>query len=144
MDFLKKICFGKRKIDPFFPSYESELSNFSMHNGHWVAFQDVPYLPMGHLRDVGSIPALGRSPGGWHGNPLQCSCLESPMDRGAWQATVHGVPECQTWVSNWALTHSHWGVFIKEIPWLYLKPAEPEPFESIPIHRTSGFKPALL
>ena len=37
------------------------------------------------------IPGLGRSPGGGSGNPLQCSCLENPMDRGAWRATVHGV-----------------------------------------------------
>ena len=41
--------------------------------------------------DPGSIPELGRSPGGGHGNPLQCSCLENPRDRGAWQATVQGV-----------------------------------------------------
>ena len=41
--------------------------------------------------DVGSIPGLGRSPGGGYGNPLQYSCLENPMDRGAWQVTVHGV-----------------------------------------------------
>ena len=41
--------------------------------------------------DAGSIPALRRSPGGGHGTPLQYSCLENPMDRGAWQATVHGV-----------------------------------------------------
>ena len=40
--------------------------------------------------DLGSIPGLGRSPGGGHGNPLQYSCLEKPMDRGAWQVTVHG------------------------------------------------------
>ena len=39
----------------------------------------------------GSIPEWGRSPGGLHGNPLQCSCLKNPMDRGAWQATVHRV-----------------------------------------------------
>ena len=39
--------------------------------------------------DIGSIPGSGRSPGGGHDNPLQYSCLESPMDRGAWQATVH-------------------------------------------------------
>ena len=39
----------------------------------------------------GSIPGLGRSPGGGHGNPLQYSCLENPMNRGAWQATLHGV-----------------------------------------------------
>ena len=43
--------------------------------------------------DVGSIPGSGRSPGGGHGNPLQCSCLENPMDRGVWRATVHGVAE---------------------------------------------------
>ena len=39
--------------------------------------------------DLGLIPGLGRSPGGGHGNPLQNSCLENPMDRGAWWATVH-------------------------------------------------------
>ena len=43
------------------------------------------------VRDVGSIPGLGRSPRGGHGYPLQYSCLENPMDRGAWQATVHGI-----------------------------------------------------
>ena len=41
--------------------------------------------------DLGSIPGLGRSPGGGNGNPLQYSCLENPMDRRTWQATVHGV-----------------------------------------------------
>ena len=45
----------------------------------------------GDLRDVGLIPGLGRSPGEGNGNPLQYSCLENPMDRGAWWATVHGV-----------------------------------------------------
>ena len=45
----------------------------------------------GDLRDAGSIPGLGRSPGGGHGNPLQYSCLENPMDRGAWRTTVHKV-----------------------------------------------------
>ena len=47
-------------------------------------------------RDVDSIPGLGRSPVGEHGNPLQYSCLENPMDRGAWQATVHGVAQSQS------------------------------------------------
>ena len=42
----------------------------------------------GDAEDVGLIPGLQRSPGGRHGNPLQYSCLENPMDRGAWQATV--------------------------------------------------------
>ena len=43
--------------------------------------------------EVGSIPGSGRSPGEGNGNPLQYSCLENPRDRGAWQATVHGVAE---------------------------------------------------
>ena len=46
--------------------------------------------------DLGSIPGSGRSPGGGNGNPLQYSCLENPLDRGAWQATVHGVAELDT------------------------------------------------
>ena len=46
--------------------------------------------------DAGSIPGLGRSPGGGHGNPLQCSCLENPMDRETWWATVHGVAKNRT------------------------------------------------
>ena len=45
----------------------------------------------GDLRGVGSIPGLGRSPGGGHGNPLQYSCLENHMDRGAWWAIIHRV-----------------------------------------------------
>ena len=44
------------------------------------------------IRDAGSIPGWGRSPEGGHGNPLQYSCLENPMDREAWRATVHRVP----------------------------------------------------
>ena len=46
--------------------------------------------------DPGWIPGLGRSPGEDHGNTLQCSCLENPMDRGAWRATVHGVAKSWT------------------------------------------------
>ena len=46
--------------------------------------------------DLGSIPGLGRFPGEGNGNPLQYSCLKNPMDRGAWQATVHGVAKGQT------------------------------------------------
>ena len=49
-----------------------------------------------HVRDEDSIPGLGRSPGEGNGNPLQYSCLENSMDRGAWQATVHGVTKNQT------------------------------------------------
>ena len=50
--------------------------------------------------DLGSIPGLGRSPGEGNGNPLQYSCLENPMDRGAWWATVHGVAKSQTRLSD--------------------------------------------
>ena len=50
----------------------------------------------GDVGDMGLIPGLGRSPGGGHGNPLQCSCLESSMDRGAWWAAVHGVERSWT------------------------------------------------
>ena len=49
------------------------------------------HASVGDIRDLGSIPGSGRFPGGGHGNPLQYSCLENPMDRGAWQATVHRV-----------------------------------------------------
>ena len=55
-----------------------------------------PSVNTGDIRDSGSIPGLGRSPGGGHGNPLQYSCLENPMDRGAWRATVHGVTKSWT------------------------------------------------
>ena len=47
----------------------------------------------GDISNTGSVPGLGRFPGGGHGNPLQYSCLEHSMDRGAWWATVHGVAE---------------------------------------------------
>ena len=54
----------------------------------------------GDIRDVGLIPGLGRSPGEGYGNPLQYSCLENPMDRGAWWAIVHGVPKSQAQLSD--------------------------------------------
>ena len=56
--------------------------------------------------DMGSNPGLGWSLGEGYGNPLQYSCLENPMDRGAWWATVHGVSESDI-VSDWAHTHTH-------------------------------------
>ena len=71
-------------------------------------FQDHTMLYMGfpggsevkasacNAGDLGSIPGLGRSPGEGNGNPFQYSCLENPIDRGAWWATVHEVAESQT------------------------------------------------
>ena len=61
--------------------------------------------------DPGSIPGSGRSPGEGNGNPLQYSCLENPMDRGAWWATVHGVAKNRTRLSDFTSLHfitSHW------------------------------------
>ena len=52
-----------------------------------------PRASAGDVRDAGLISGLGRSPGGGHGNPLQHSCLENPVDRAAWWATVHEVAE---------------------------------------------------
>ena len=48
------------------------------------------------MGDPGSVPGSGRSPGEGNGNPVQCSCLENPMDGGAWLATIHGVAESET------------------------------------------------
>ena len=55
-----------------------------------------PPANAGNLRDLGSIHGLGRSPGGGHGNPLQNSCLENSMDRGAWWVAVHTVAKLDT------------------------------------------------
>ena len=56
--------------------------------------------PPANAGDEGLIPGSGRSPGEGHGNPLQYSCLENPMDRGAWWAMVHGVAKSQTRLSD--------------------------------------------
>ena len=68
-------------------------------DGASLVAQRLKRLPR-NVGDPGSIPGLGRSPGEGHGNPLQYSCLENPMDRGAWWATVYGV------MKNWALPSS--------------------------------------
>ena len=74
----------------------------------------------GDLRDMGSIPGWGRSPAGGHGNPLQYnplqySCPENPMDKGAWQATVHGVTKSWTrlkWLSTYTYIMNHTVLFV--------------------------------
>ena len=55
-----------------------------------------PLANAGDTGEEGSIPGSGRFPGEGHGNPLQYSCLENPMDGGAWRATIHGVTQSQT------------------------------------------------
>ena len=59
----------------------------------------------GDLRDLGLIPGAGRFPGVGNDNPLQCSSLENPMDRGAWWATVHGVAKSQTRLKRLSTAH---------------------------------------
>ena len=60
------------------------------------------------VRDSDSIPGSERSPGGQHGNPPQYSCLENPMDRGAWQTLVHRVAKSQTLLKGLSV-HTHGG-----------------------------------
>ena len=82
--------------------------------------KDLP-ANAGDVRDTGSIPGLGKSPGGGHGNPLQFSCLGNPMDKGAWQATAHRVAKSQTQLKQ--LSHAHalalrgWKVRNPPNPW---------------------------
>ena len=75
-----------------------EKSTVKLLEGNSQVVLIVKNLPAnaGDTGDTGSIPGLGRSPGEGHGNPLQYSYLENPMDRGAWQATVDGVAKSLT------------------------------------------------
>ena len=66
-----------------------------------------PPANAGGARYAGSIPGSGRSPGVDNGNPQQHFCLENSMDRGPWQATVHGISKSQTWLSMHTCTHTH-------------------------------------
>ena len=74
----------------------------------------------GDIRDLGSIPGSGTSPGGEHGNPLQYSCLENPMDRGTWQPAVHSVAKSQTWLKQLS-THTPTirvgGLSVRSVPY---------------------------
>ena len=70
--------------------------------------------------DRGSIPGLGRSPGEGNGNPLQYSCLENPIDRGAWRATVHWVAESRTRLSDFTFTFGNsYTVFTEYLSWYF-------------------------
>ena len=82
-------------------SYWTELSR--MDQGlPWCLSSKESVCNSGVKGNKGSIPGLGRSPGSGHSNPLQYSCLEISMDRGAWQATVQRVTKSQTWLSDLA------------------------------------------
>ena len=75
-------------------SSEQDSHNFLPRWCQWLKKKNPP-ANVGDARDAGSIPGLGRSLGVGTGNPLQYFCLRNPMDRGIWQATVHGV--IQSW-----------------------------------------------
>ena len=89
----------------------SVLTSSEKRRFNFLAQQDSPIIcgsdseeSACNAGDLGFIPGLGRSLRGGHGNPLQYYCLENPMDRGAWWATVHGVTKSQTRLSNWTTT----------------------------------------
>jgi len=72
--------------------------------------------------DLGSFPELGRSPGRGHGNPLQYSCLENLMDRGTWQATVHGVTKSWIQLSTAQMLFINNKILEKELKFIFGKP----------------------
>ena len=93
----------KRHPTPVFLPGESHggrsLVGYSPWGGKESSLLVVKNLPT-HSKDLGWIPGLGRSPGGGNGNLLQYSCLQNPMNRGAWQATVYGVAKSQARLSD--------------------------------------------
>ena len=97
--------FHTQVLDSRDPGQVSDLQNYTTINGRFkYGFPrcSVVKNQLAKARiagDVGSTPGSGRSPGGGYGNPPQNSCLENPMDRGAWQATAHGVTKSWTWLS---------------------------------------------
>ena len=93
----RRILYHQCHLESPFSNNECK-SSFLLYN--WASQATLvvknPPANIGDIRVMALIPGSGRSSGGGHGNPLQCSCLESPIDRGAWQATVHGVMKSQT------------------------------------------------
>ena len=76
---------------------KERLSKLQLHGDYQAALMiKNPPANAGDIRDKGSVPGLGRSPGGGHGNSFQYSCLQNPMDRGAWWATVQRVAQSCT------------------------------------------------
>ena len=90
--YIRRWIFTKH-CDNHFMIYVSQIIILYAVNLGFPCGSVVKILPgnAGNAADVGVIPGLGRSPGEVNGNPLQYSCLENSMDRGAWQVTVHGV-----------------------------------------------------
>ena len=80
-----------------------------------------PPANAGDIRDTGLIPGSGRSPTGENGNSLQCSCLENPMDRGAWRAVIHEVTKSQIQLKQFSTTQQHaCMISVSQHPFQYL------------------------
>ena len=77
----------------------------------WLVVKNLP-ASAGDVRDLCLIPGLGRSPRGGHSNLLQYSCLENPMDRGAWRAIGHGASKSRTQLKWLACPHAYYIIFI--------------------------------
>ena len=105
----------------------------------------MTYYQAGDAGDADSTPGSGSFPGGGNGNPLQYSCLENPMDRGAWRATVHGVAKSRTWLKDWAHIHlpPEQQIFCKEVllfilPEQHMRHLQPCPPSPLPAHLRVG------
>ena len=85
--------------------------------------------------DAGLIPGSGRSPGEGNGNPLQYTCLENPMDRGAWWATVHGVAKSRPRLSDFTFTFTHFPTKMWFLKFPYGEILEPLIFRGLREHR---------
>ena len=94
---LQNILISRREADCKF----TKSSIFFLFSICWTLYRSTDgKASTCNAGDLGSIPGLGRFPGEGNGNPLQDSCLENSMDRGAWWATVHGVAKSWTWLSD--------------------------------------------
>ena len=93
------VCWPKPRLWPEFSRIQVYLNSLDFPGDSVVK---NPPANAEVAREMGSIPASERFPVVGNSNPLQYSCLENPMDRGAWRATVHGVTKSWAWLSNWA------------------------------------------
>ena len=125
------------------------LSSCSAHLSHWRGLCCCKGFPGDsdgkasacNAEDLGSIPGLGRSPGEGNGTPLQYSCLENPMDRGAWWAAVHGVARSRTRLSHFTFTfrfhalEKEMATHSSVLAWRVPGTAEPGGLLSLGLHR---------
>ena len=102
------VCRRQMKELPMEPSSQRRWEMPSRASQLALVVENLP-ANAGDVKDSGSVPGSGRSPGEGNGNPLQCSCLENPMDRGAWQAAVYGVEKSWTRLKRFSMHAQHGG-----------------------------------